>query len=231
MTFTLNTTEILAEIRAKAAAIEGHVFHSPLALYVLVEKKPLPNNPDWIEVVCWSQNDVTGMMVYLSPIDARIGLEECNRGGSKYAIFPFDAIDPRPFIQESGGWLTVYFVYGFAARSQRLVVGKDGELLPLTKAIHFQVTPDMEEHFHLDFRADFLAWLERLHANAGMYDYGRIVHELANGPLAEIDESAREALQCVKQPDSGRLDNITGCGLYDPIERQWRFASFADMAS
>ena len=225
----MNSTETLAEIRAKTIAASEHVFHASLPLYVLVEKRPRPDNPDWVEVGCWLQDGAEGMMVYLSPIDAMIDINARNRSGRRFAIFPFEAVDPRHFIQEHAGWLTVYLVYGFAARRRRLILSNEGELLPLTKANHFQITPEMKDHFHLNFHADAMAWLERMHVNAGMHDYAQIVRDLADASTAETVIHAHEALQRVKSPERGTT-NITDCGLYDPVEQQWRFASFADMA-
>jgi hypothetical protein len=96
-------------------------------LYVLLEKRPRPDAPDWVEVGSWKQGDADGMMMYLSLIDAMIDLYSRNRESRRYQIFPFEAIDPRPFIKGHEGWLTVYLAYGFAARSDGLLLSEKGE--------------------------------------------------------------------------------------------------------
>ncbi|KAF1029072.1 MAG: hypothetical protein GAK40_00673 [Burkholderia plantarii] len=47
-------------------------------------------------------------MAYLSIIDAMIERYSRNRDGRQYQIFPFESIDPRPFIKGHDSWLTVY---------------------------------------------------------------------------------------------------------------------------
>ncbi len=219
----------LAGIRAKLDEAPHHIFHASLPLYILLEKRPRPDNHDWVEVGCWKQGNAEGMMVYLSLIDAMIDLYGRNRNGGRYRIFPFEAIDPRAFIDGHGGWFTVYLVYGFAARGNRLLLNERGEPMSMTHATHFQITPDMADHFHLQFGDKMVAWLERLHDKAGMPDYGRIVDELAVASSDELNRHAGEALQRIERPDAGR-DNITHCGLYDPIEQCWRYVAFADLA-
>ena len=97
----------LADIRAQLHDSPDHVFCCKLPLDVLLEKRPRPDAPDWVEVGCWKQGDAEGMMVYLSLIDAMIDLYSRNRESRRYQIFPFEAIDPRPFIKGHEGWLTV----------------------------------------------------------------------------------------------------------------------------
>jgi hypothetical protein len=224
----MNKQPSLANIRAKAHDAPDHVFCCNLPLYILLEKRPRPDNPGWVEVGCWKQGNAEGMMVYLSLIDAMIDLHDRNRRGGCYQILPFESIDPRVFIDGHGGWFTVYLVYGYAARENRLLLDKRGELMSMTQGTHFRITPDMNEHFHLQFGEKVLAWLDRLHNAAGMPDYSRVVDELADATSEELDQHTRDALNRIEYPDTGQND-ITHCGLYDPVEQRWRFATFADL--
>lgn len=215
----------LADIQAEMRATSAHVFHASLPLYVLLERRPRPDCPQWVELACWRQNHAEGMLAFLSPLDAMIDCRERNRLGGHYQVMPFEAIDPRPFIQEHEGWLTVYLVYGFAAHGRALIQGNHGEPLALSHGTHFQITPEMEDHFHLQFPERTVAWLERLHGAADILDYGRVAQDLSEASRTELDAQAREALERVTSSDAGR-DCITHCALYDPIEQQWRFAPF-----
>lgn len=69
------------------------------------------------------------------------------RFGRRYQIFPFKSIDPRPFISGYEGWLTVYLAYGFAARSDAVLLSEKGEPMSLMQGTHFQIAPDATEHF------------------------------------------------------------------------------------
>jgi hypothetical protein len=211
----------LAEIRLK---VPNPVFHCNLPLYILLEKKPRPDAPDWVEVGCWKQNEVEGMVAYLSPIDAMIDLYERNREGHQYQIFPFESIDPRPFIKEHNGWLTVYLAYGFAASSNGLLLNSRGNPITLPEGIHFQIDPS-NEHFHLQFGGRILAWLERLHQKAGLPDYNRMAQENAHTFPDELDRLAQEALSHIKS-HQGIKRECSHCALYDPIEQKWHLVDF-----
>lgn len=219
----------LAEIRAKAHEAPDHVFCCNLPLYVLLEKRPRPNAPDWVEVGCWKQDEAEGMMVYLSLIDAMIDLYSRNRDGRRYQIFPFESIDSRPFINGHEGWLTVYLAYGFAARSGGLLLSEKGEPMSLMQGTHFQIAPDATEHFHLQFGDKLLAWLDRLHEKAGIPDYGRVALEHAEASSAELNELAQEALRRITTHNSMQTES-SHCALYDPIEQEWRLVDFADLS-
>ena len=218
----------LAEIRSKAYEAPDHVFCCNLPLYILLEKRPRPDAPDWVEVGCWKQGDAEGMMVYLSLIDAMIDLYSRNRESRRYQIFPFEAIDPRPFIKGHEGWLTVYLAYGFAARSDGLILSERGEPMSLMQGMHFQISPDSNEHFHLQFGDKLLAWLDQLHHTAGIPDYSRVAREHAECSSAELNSMTQEALRRIKAHIGGQVES-SHCGLYDPIEQQWRLVAFADL--
>ncbi len=219
----------LADIRAQLNDAHDHVFCCALPLYVLLEKRPRPDAPDWVEVGCWKQGEAEGMMVYLSIIDAMIELHSRNRNGSRYQIFPFEAIDPRPFIKGHGGWLTVYLVYGFAAAHDGLLLSDRGEPMSLMQASHFQIDPSTE-HFHLAFHDGLLSWLDRLHTTAGIPDYRRIAQEHAEASAAELNDLAQDALRRIERASSRAIES-THCALYDPIEQRWRLIAHADLAT
>ncbi len=218
----------LAEIRTKAHEAPDHVFCCNLPLYVLLEKRPRPDAPDWVEVGCWKQGDAEGMMVYLSLIDAMIDLYSRNREGRRYQIFPFESIDPRPFIKGHEGWLTVYLAYGFAAQHDGLILSERGEPMSLLQGTHFQISPDSTEHFHLQFGDKLLAWLDRLHATAGIPDYSQVAQEHADSSSAELNAMAQEALHRIEAHGGGQTES-SHCALYDPIEQRWRLVAFADL--
>ena len=229
---TMKTPTTLSEIREQAVSAPGHVFHSSLPLYILLDKRPTPDNPDWIVIHCLKKNGAEGMMVYLSPIDAMLELYGRNRSGAKYQISPFEAIDPRHHIQGNNDWFTVYLAYGFAARGKSLILNKHGEVMPLVQGIHFRITPDMKDHFHLRFGDGVVAWLDNLHAKARIRDYARITQELADSVSVEVNQQAREALRRIEKPVPDQIsdpNNMTHCALYDLVEQQWRFVDFAGL--
>ncbi len=221
------TPQTLAQRQAALNDTHDHAFCTSLPLYALVERNPKPDDPDWAEVACLNAHGVEGMMVYLSPIDAMIDLHSRNREGRRFQLQPFEALNPRPFIEAREGWFTVCPVYGFAARNGRMMLDEDGDLMPLTKSLHFQVS-DPAQHFHMNIPEDFIASVRQLHRLMDYADYRRVADEMAADSLAELECHAREALECVEAGETGK-DGITQCGLYDPIEGRWRIASFADV--
>lgn len=219
----------LAEVKAELATRHDHVFHSSLTLYLLAEKRPKPDNPDWVEVGCLNLKGAEGMMVYLSPLDALLDAKIRNRTGARFSVHPFEALDPRPFITEHDGWFTVYLVYGFAARGKHMLVSQRGNVQALPLGVHFHVTPDLFEHFHLSFSDEVIDWINALHRAANMHDYARIVTDQSECSFQELEQQAQEATRRIEHPVTGGEDNVTHCALYDPIERKWRFAAFADI--
>jgi hypothetical protein len=221
----------LSEVKDELAASTDRVFHSSLSLYIIAENRPRPDCPDWVEVGCLDINGAEGMMVYLSPLDALLDAQVRNRDGGRYRIYPFEALDPRPYIAEHNHWLTLYLVYGFAARGKHLLVNEQGNVQTLTLGTHFQITPDMFEHFHLAFPDSLVDELNAVHRAAGIYDYGDILNELTGRSVQDLDWQAREATECIGEPVSGDNDNVTHCALYDPTEQRWRFAAFPDITA
>ncbi len=226
----MKTPTTLSEIREQAVSAPGHVFHSSLPLYILLEKRPKPDNPDWVVIHCLKKNGAEGMVVYLSPLDATIDLHGQHRNGARYQVFPFEAIDSRPYIQAHDNWFTVYLAYGFAAHNKRLMLSERGKVLPLVQGIHFHITSDVMDHFHLRFGDGVATWIDNLHAKAQMQDYAHIAQQQADSACADINQQACEALTRIEQPiaDSNNIDT-THCTLYDPIEQQWRFVDFSDL--
>lgn len=222
----------LAEIAADLARNPQCAFHSSLSLYALVEKRPKPGQPDWGEVGCIKKDSADGMLVYLSPLDALLDAKSRNRSGGQFRVYPFEAIDPRPYIMEHEGWFTVYVGYGFAARGKHLVVGARGDVQALIMGVHFRIMPTEFEHFHINFSDAMIDKINAFHRAANMHDYGRVVEELAECTSAELERQAQEATQKIKQAIIGNETdaNVTHCALYDPVEQKWRFAAFADVA-
>lgn len=199
-----------------------------MPLYVLAEPRPTRDQPGWIDIGCWKEGDTKGVMAYLSPLDAMIDLYSRNRDGSQYQIFPFEAIDPRAFIKGHDGWLTVYLVYGFAARNNRMVLTDRGEPMPLTLGIHFQIDINATDHVHLQFSDKLLDWLDRLHLKARIPDHGRVAQEQAEASTIELDRLAQDASQHIAGIGYTTAD-ITHCSIFDPIEQRWQFVSFTEL--
>ena len=225
----MQNTITLAAIREEALADPAHVFHSSLPLYILVEKRSGPDNPDWIDIACLNRDGAEGMMVYLSPLDALLDSKARNRKGGEFFIHPFEAIDPRPYIASHDHWLTLYLVYGFAARAEKLVLSDSGELQAMTLVTHFRITPDQFDHFQLAFPDELIDSLNAMHVTAGLHDYGGILEDQADVSLEELDRDAQEATRRIGPFVTGGSDDITGCAVYDPIEQRWRFAVFTDI--
>jgi hypothetical protein len=153
-----------------------------------------------------------------------------NRTGAQFRVYPFEEIDPRPYLIEHDSWLTVYTVYGFAARGKHLVVGRHGEVQALIMGVHFRITPNHFEHFHVHFPDEMTDKIDAFQRAANMHDYGRVIEELAECSFPELERQAQEAEQRIEHPIVGE-DNITHGALYDPIEQKWRFAAFAAFAN
>lgn len=215
------------EVTVRNEPVNEHVFHASLPLYILLESRPRPDNPNWVDIGCWRHGEIEGMMVYLSPLDAMIDLYDRNANGSNYEIYPFVSIDPRDFIQEHGGWFTVCLVYGFAGRDKRLVLTERGNPMPMVNITHFRISDEMSQHFHLEFGDSTHAWLDRLHRGAGVPDYSRQIAELEKTSFFELNQIAGEALERIESRESG-TDNISSVGIYDSVELRWRFAALAD---
>lgn len=218
----------LAEVKRELATDHQLIIHSSLSLYILADRRPKPDNPDWIEVGCVNKGGAEGMMVHLSPLDALLEAKSRNSKGAKFHVQPFEAIDPRPYIIDHSGWLTLYLVYGFAGRGKRLVINQLGHLQAMIMGMHFQIGPDDLDHFHLSFSDKLIDYVNTLHGIAGIPDYARIIQDQADSTGQELEVQAQDALLRIEQPAIGE-DDITHCAIYDPIDRQWRFASFDDL--
>ncbi len=219
----------LAEVKAGLAARPEHVFHSSLSLYIIAENCPRPDCPEWVEVGCLNKNGAEGMVVYLSPLDALLDAKGRNRDGGNYCVHPFEAIDPRPYVANHNGWFTLYLVYGFAARGKHLLVSERGDAQALTLDMHYQIPPDMSDHFHLLFTDKVLWQINAVHRLAGLHDYGRVVDELAECSSQDLGQQTQEAANRIGQPVTGDDERVSHCALYDPVEQRWQFAAFADL--
>ena len=151
---------------------EDTVIHSSLPFFALTDNRPTPDQPNWVEIACFKRiNNGEGILAYLSLVDAELDRQIFNRDGCDYRIVPFEAIDPRHFIHTHERWLSVYAVYGFAARGEHLLTNVTGQLQALSHIKHFHIAPESEALFHLSFGALPIDWLEALHCAAGIPDY------------------------------------------------------------
>lgn len=216
----------LSEARRAIYENPNLVVCSSLPLYVLAEKRPCVEDPDHIEVACTVVNGATGLVLYLSPLDAMIGCRERNSMGKKYEIFPFEAIDPRDFIRQHGGWLSMYIVFGFAAYDKKLLLDEMGRPSMLLYTIYEKIPPEqIEDHFHLEFSENMTNWLDRVHRMAGLPDYDNIISEQTRSPMAELDIIASSALQVADYLEEKQCGSLVQCAIYDPVEAEWRFVN------
>jgi hypothetical protein len=135
---TIHESGTLADVKAELATKPDLVIHSSLSLYIIAEKCPRLDNPDWVEVGCLNKNGAEGMMVYLSPLDALIDARVRNRIGRNYCVHPLEAIDPRPYLTSHDHWFTVYLVYAFTGRSKQVLVSERGDMQSLTLGMLFE---------------------------------------------------------------------------------------------
>lgn len=220
------TVPSLAKIRSATHSAPDHVFHASLQLYIMVEIKPEPSGHagKHLEIACWKQGNVDGMVAYLSPLDTTLDLHARNRDGRRFRGVPLESIDPRPHIQQHNDWLTIYLAYGFAAHDGRLVPDQHGDLRALVGTTHFHVTPDLSCHFHFNFGEKAQEWLAHLHVKAGLRDYSPMLDELAESSVDELDRIAGEARSLLTMEAA---EDITQCALYDPIDEHWRFVDLS----
>jgi hypothetical protein len=196
-------------------------FCTSCLLYILIERDTRP--PDRVDIACRKFGSEVRMVVFRSPPDAMVTLIAENRRGHRYEIYPFELLDPRPFMKKHGDVLRLAFVYGFAAEGGKVLFSKDGSPFQLLEMIDFGPVPDYSEHFHLVLNEDFMDWINRKVMLAGLTDYGEINRELSESPLAELEQLGNEALAQV----SGRVihdgEPIMEHAFFDTIERHWRF--------
>jgi hypothetical protein len=199
---------------------------SSLALYVLAELRPRPDNPNHFVLGCTEVNDVEGIGLFVSPVDAVIRCRVFNSEGGKFEVFPFESIDPRRFIRDHDGWLTLYIAYGFAAHGNKLVLRENGYPSGLIYTTHSKFSlEDIKEHIHFEFGKSVTNWLDRVHRAVGVPEYPSLVYEQAQSPMAELELLASTALRVAEytEPDEHKPMQ---CALFDPVEAQWRFADY-----
>ena len=207
-----------------------NVVHASLPFYVLAESQPKPGQPDWVEVACYQRKgNGEGMLAYLSLVDALLDGQSLNRSGRNFQAAPLETVDPRHFLNTHDNWLSIYTVYGFAASGDKLVTDGLGNLQALTQVTHFRIEPEDANHLHLNFGENAVNWLDKLHRTAGLPDYARMIEDMTESSVAEIERHAQDALRQVVAPIVGSSD-ITHCALYDIIEGGWRFAALENLA-
>jgi hypothetical protein len=220
--------QTLSEQRKESYRNPDIVVCCSMTLYVLLERSPRPDCPEYVELACHRLNGAEGILLFQSPIDAIIKQGSVSRG--TYQPYPFEAVDPRIFIQSHDGWLTLYVVYGFAAHNNKLLLDEDGFLCPLLYPNYIQFDlDDIPEHIHIDFSdGTLIDRLEKLHRSAGLSDYRRLVYEQAQSSMAELSMMAGAALRVADFQDA-REHRATQCAIYDPIEAKWRFVDLEDV--
>jgi len=200
---------------------------SSLALWVLVEDFPCPDNPHGVRFGCTKLNGVKGILLYVSPLDAVISCRGFNSKGGKFEVCPFEAVDPRRFILNHDGWLSLYLCCGFVAQGGKLVLDECASPSELIYPLHHQFKPeDIEEHIHLEFGESVTGWLDRVQRAVGLPDYPSLVYELSRSSMPELDLTASRALQAARYIERECFEPTqpTQCAVFDPVESQWCFA-------
>jgi hypothetical protein len=216
-----------SEIRTACMDEDKHSFWMFLPLYILAETRPKPNEPAHVEIACLQYCGRTFMQPFLSPIDAMIYRYYATKAGYRYEVRVFEEISPQPFILKQGCF-QLYIVYGFAARENRVLFGKDGSALPLGKPFELDIPPEAMPHFHVDLDTDWIDELNSLHRRADMADYSSIVmDDMASAPRREVVQHAQDAFSQLEKPGKQIVKDpkdITHCALYDPLLQRWRFS-------
>ena len=199
---------------------------SSLALYVLVEKTPRPDNPHCVRYGCTELKGAEGILLFVSPLDAVIMCRSFNSEGGKFEVCPFETIDPRRFILNRDCWLSLHLCYGFGAQGGKLILDEYGSPSGLVYRLHLQFKPeDIEEHIHLGFDKNITGWLERVQRAIGLPDYPSLVHELSRSSMPELELTASTALQAVSyiHLECYEPTQPAQCAVFDPVEAQWCF--------
>lgn len=201
---------------------EDHVFHSSMQLYVLVESRPKPDRPDWVEVSCIRRGDTEYMQVFPSRIDARIEQHSLSRRGTNYQVAEFHRLNPWAFIDSHDGRLNVCVIYAFAAHAGRLMADPVSGSAPLGLALwqSFGVPVSTGGHFGVEF-GEMHDLLGRLYVAAGLPSQARTLQELASYAPIEIDRIAEDARR--RMVSRIRREAGTEYAIYDVNEQRWRF--------
>jgi len=218
--------QTLSEQRKEIYKNHNLAICSSLALYVLAELSPRPDNPTNLVLGCTEVNDVEGIGLFVSPVDAVIRRRAFNCKGGNFEVFPFESIDPRRFIRDSDGWLTLYIAYGFAAHGNKLVLEENGYPSVLVYVTHSKFSlEDIGDHIHLEFGKSVTNWLDRVHRAVGLPDYPSLVYEQARSPMTELELLASTALRVAEYTEPDERKPMQ-CAVFDPVEAQWRFADY-----
>jgi hypothetical protein len=194
-----------------------------LPLYALVERNPRPGNPNYVDVACAIDDGVTGELLCLSPIDALIEQQNFNRDGRRYEILPYESVEPRSFIREHGGLLTLYILHSYAAHNNKLLLNKHGHPSAMLCIEQHQFDPeDIEDHYHLKISKETTGWLAKLHRAAGLPDFLSLAYEQAHASISELDIQVSTALRVAEYLDAPDQEP-TQCAIFDPVECKWRF--------
>jgi hypothetical protein len=221
----MGAMQTLSEQRQEIYQDQNMLMCCSMALYVRLERNTRPDCPDYVELACYSLKGTEGILLYQSPVDALIS--QGNIGRRAHQLYPFEAIDPRIFIQSHDGWLTLYIVYGFAANNNKLLLNESGFPCPHIHTIYIPFDlENIPEHIHIDFSGNtIIDRLNKLHRQVGLPDYQSLVYEQAQCSMAELEIMTSAALQAVDYQDA-QDHEVTQCAIYDPIEVKWRFVDW-----
>jgi hypothetical protein len=222
-------TSICAPTLATLRASIPHdflAFCTSYHLYCLLEKRPLPEEPDHIELCCFRHPRGVSIMVFLSPVDAVIEQTCRNSKGRRYEVYPFELVSPHPFIAEHDGVLSLALIYGFAALNDELLTEASGISLPLLHVMNFSPIPRIGEHFYLMLNQGFIDWLDGRLREAELSDYGVNNRKLSESPVSEIERLATLALKHPSRATESDCADLEQIAFFDVGEECWRFIPY-----
>jgi len=219
--------QTLSELRKEVYENPDLQMCSSLPLYGLIELVSRPDKPNAVRYGCLELGDVKGILLFVSPVDAIIKCREFNRNGGAFDVFPFEFVNPRGFIRDYDGWLTLYIVYGFAARNNKLLLSKGGDIQVLPFWVHRKFNLEgIEEHIHFTFPDDLSDWLNRVHRAVALPDYPSLAYEQAKSTMGELEIVASTALQVADYMEGEAHHKPVECAVFDPVESEWCFADY-----
>ena len=206
-----------------------YIFHSSLRLFAMVNQ-PLnvptgtPKSKN-MTLLCMRANDLRFISTYMSPLDAVLGSKSLNNDDHFWPI-NFQCIDTSNSVQENGGWLQVAISYAYAADNDCLVVDEQGHPFMISTAERFHLTPEVMDHFTIQFSDHVAKKINHVYAKAGLHNFGATIDSMEKWTAEEIVHAEQEALD--NMPPTVAYDEVAKpsfdqCAVYDPEEMEWIF--------
>lgn len=195
-----------------------------IPLYVLMESKPRPDNPDWIDLVCYKSGSAELVIAYISKLDAMIDCCIYNRNGHRYKIVPIEAVNFQYFIDTHDGWLNISLVHSFAASDSCVLLSQKRELIAMIRNLYYQVPNDVyHQGAYIELDNALLDWLQHFYESTGLHDYAELLNSFAEASDEELFLHARVAISKMKSKIKKQSNNLSEYCVYDAIEQRWRY--------